>query len=451
MKIKSAIAALVTLSGTLSLTSMLQPTTALAANAQHKMQKSEIVLNGKVFSTEYTFVGGSPATTYMPIYYVQQLINKMLGTDSSSDVWNGINHTWTITTDSSASTDNVDTGIIVNGKAFEKAPILVDVNPSSGQPTTFMPIWYVQQLLNQLLNLSTGTDKWNGGATIPTWTISTSATGSQLTQSQMASAIWNVLNSASWDVNSHPSESDAGVTPSSTVPVTAGDVATWLADWASKSKGYDAHPYNDDSDVSYQPWSLKYEASQDAYTWAKINGLYQGTSVTSASSIISSGDKNALINNLKWWVNGYKSVSGGWTQLHLPFYSHYETWQLVSSGSFTQAQYDQMMTDDTTYFDQVEVKPSGSNFLVKLPDSSSRKIVWQVVDGSYTWGYSHGTSGTGFFGGNTLTVPNKGPGLTIFSASLNYQAQGSLIAYISKNGSLDLSNPYDVTDLQTPN
>ncbi|GMA65658.1 hypothetical protein NZD89_28030 (plasmid) [Alicyclobacillus fastidiosus] len=453
MKIK-AFATLVVLSSGLFAVTFASPAVAHAATSAHSMQKSVIILNGEVFSIQYKFVGASPATTYMPIYYVQQLINKVLGIDSSSDVWNGKEHTWSLTV-SSATPSELSSGsgakISVNGTVIEDAPTIVDVDPASGVQTTFMPIWYVQQLLNQILDLTSGTDVWNGGASTPTWTITTTATGSQETQSSMATAMWNVLDAASWDVNSHPSISDSGITPSSTVPATAGDVATWLEDWAANSKGYDAHPYNNDNDISYRPWSLQYEASQDAFTWANINGLFQGTSLSQSSSLVSSSNATTIISNLKWWVNGYKTLSNGWVELHIPFYSNYENWQNVASGAFTQSQYDQLMTDIDTYYDQLEIKPSGSELSVKLPDASSRNLVWQVVDGTYAWGYSHGTSGTGYHGGNTLSVTNKGPGISIRLASLNYEAQGTVIDYTNSSGELNFGKPYDTANLQFPN
>ncbi|MFD1674132.1 hypothetical protein [Alicyclobacillus fodiniaquatilis] len=453
MKLKKLSYTLFALSSTVSLTMMLEPSSAMAASSLHKMQKSEIVLNGKVFSNQYKFVGGSPTTTYMPVYYVQHLINSALEITSTNDVWNGTTHTWSLTvTDKTPKIISKGNGaaITLNGTTIENAPIITDVDPSSGKETTFMPIWYVQQLLNQLLNLSSGTDKWNGGAATPTWTITTKATDNTESQSDMATQMWSVLNASSWDVNSHPSPSAVGVTPSSTDPVTAGDIATWLADWAAQAKGYNDHPYNDDSDVSYQPWSLKYEASQDAYTWAKINGLYQGTSVTNANSSITTSESAAVISNLKWWINGYKNLSGGWTQLHLPFYSNYENWQNVASGAFSQSQYDENMTDTTTYYDELEVKQSGSNVLVKLPNAQKSNVVWQVVDGTYTWGYSHGTSGAGFYGGDTLTVPTNGPGIGIRIASLNFDAQGAVIDYVGQEQNIDFSKPFSVENGQYP-
>ncbi|SFV03726.1 hypothetical protein [Alicyclobacillus macrosporangiidus] len=418
----------------------------LAPGAQAATQTfspTHIYLNGQDVTNPVHTTAVDPSskqpTTFLPIYYAMQVLNK-LGIQSA---WDG--HTWSLTVPSSITVnlDNPATSpnqmsIAINGKVVQTAPKLVAKDPASGQDTTFIPIWYLSQVLNRLGISST----WDG----TNWRLTQTK---PVTQQDMANAMWQVLNATTWDVNSHPSMSDAGVNPTN-APVTAGDVATWLGDWASKAKGYVAHPYNNSSDMSYRPWSLQYEASQDPYTWATINGLYQGTSVSSGSSVITSADESTILANLRWWVTGYKTTSDGWVQLHLPFYSHYNEWQLVLGNVLTQAQYNQMMADDTTYFDEVKVKQSGSNLLVALPDASKSNLAWQVGDGSYTWGYSHGPSGQGFYGGITLTVPNKGPGLTIRMASLNADAHGLTIAYVNTDGGLVYGQPYDIMDLQYP-
>lgn len=150
--------------------------TAQAATSEHTMEKAAIVVNGKTFSQPYKFVGGVPATTYMPIYYVQQVINKALGISSSADVWNGNKHTWSITVSGKTPkvlSHGVGSAVVLNGTTIEDAPTIADVDPASGKATTFMPIWYVQQTLNELLGLNGMADKWNGAATVPTWTITT--------------------------------------------------------------------------------------------------------------------------------------------------------------------------------------------------------------------------------------------------------------------------------------
>lgn len=151
---------------------------AYASTASPKMTKAKIILNGAMFSEPYKFVGGNPQTTYMPIYYVQQLINKALNIQSSADMWNGNLKTWKLSVSNKTTkviSNGSGTAIYINGTVIEDAPTKAAVDPSSGKPTTFMPIWYVQQLLNQVLGLNSTTDVWDGSASTPTWTITTQA------------------------------------------------------------------------------------------------------------------------------------------------------------------------------------------------------------------------------------------------------------------------------------
>ncbi|MCL6453658.1 MAG: peptidoglycan-binding protein [Alicyclobacillus sp.] len=113
---------------------------------------SSITLNGKLISAPQSFVWQN--TTYMPIYYVQQLLkqfNILYG-------WDGTH--WTMQVPSTYNVDlsqmpidqqhSGDMDISINGHVFAYMKGLVEKDPASGHDTTYMPIWYVIKMLDRL-------------------------------------------------------------------------------------------------------------------------------------------------------------------------------------------------------------------------------------------------------------------------------------------------------------
>ncbi|WDL95644.1 InlB B-repeat-containing protein [Alicyclobacillus sp. ALC3] len=101
-------------------------------------------------------------TTYVPIWYVMQLL-KPMGIDST---WNGT--LWHMTTTAAVDLANISPGsgtsaIFMNGTLVQRLTHLVAVDPWSHKPTTYMPIWDVMEVLKRLGLQST----WNG----TTWTV----------------------------------------------------------------------------------------------------------------------------------------------------------------------------------------------------------------------------------------------------------------------------------------
>jgi len=146
-------------------TSMLMPPAFAQQTFHPTMKQSTIKVNGNEFSTQYEFVYNG--TTYMPIWYVMQVLNRIKGVTA---YWDGTNHEWTIGTDGGAGSfvklhvtaKGGQTGILINaGMAESHIITLVARDPRSHVMTTFMPIWYIQQALNAI-GLTPGTDVWNG-------------------------------------------------------------------------------------------------------------------------------------------------------------------------------------------------------------------------------------------------------------------------------------------------
>ncbi|WP_029421785.1 hypothetical protein [Alicyclobacillus macrosporangiidus] len=432
-------------------TAALALTTAFSPGAQVMavtFSPTHIYLNGQDITDPVHTAANDPSTnqptTFIPIYYAMQVLNR-LGIQSA---WDGTH--WSLTVPSSM-TPNLDNpaaspnqmSISINGTVVQTAPKLVAKDPASGQDTTFIPIWYLFQALNRLGITST----WDG----TNWRLTQTKPA---TQQDMANAMWQVFNANTWDVNSHPSMADAGVNPTN-APVTAGNVATWLAQWASKAKGVTASWGPNKG--QWIPYDLKYEVSTDPYMWASINGLFQETSVTGPSSVINSTDESTVLSNLQWWLTGDRVVNGV-HHLHVPFYSNFGMWygDTANSGApvnngISENDYQAYLADETKYYDQVTATVKGNTIYLTLPDTSKSfsNMAWHVVDGYWVYG---GWQAKDNRGGKTLQIPNNGPGLSIDTGTLNPRMylEGFQIAYVNLNGAPVFNQPYDWGEGQNP-
>lgn len=141
------------------------PVSAFATVNASSMSEKGIVFNQAVVSKPYGFVRNN--TTYLPIWYLMQALNKL----QIQSTWK--NHIWGLTTSGAADLNHVQAGsgpvsIEVNGQLVQKINDITAIDPASGKATTYMPAWYIMQVLNRLQTHS----KWNGTV----WQIYTSAT-----------------------------------------------------------------------------------------------------------------------------------------------------------------------------------------------------------------------------------------------------------------------------------
>lgn len=137
------------------------PLTAFASTNRPALQQKSIALNGKVVSKPSAVV--HDGTTYVPIWYIMQALdNANIHSTWKSPVWNlSTSHTPNV---SDLHVDNGSSSIYINGTFVQRINQIVNVDPSSGNQTTYMPIWYIMQILNCLGIKS----QWNG----TTWNIS---------------------------------------------------------------------------------------------------------------------------------------------------------------------------------------------------------------------------------------------------------------------------------------
>jgi hypothetical protein len=130
-----------------------------AIAAQSTPSWKNIQLNGQTLSKPAGIV--HDGTTYMPIFYLQQVLTKL----GIQNTWDGKTHTWNLTTPSymAPNMSNVkagtgDSSIYLNNTLIQKVNSVAAVDPASGQTTTYMPIWYLEQILQRL----PVTPTWNG-------------------------------------------------------------------------------------------------------------------------------------------------------------------------------------------------------------------------------------------------------------------------------------------------
>ncbi len=137
----------------------------------HSVTQKRIEVDGKLFAHPYSFVHNS--TTYMPIWYMMQLLDTL----HIGNKWNGVAKGWFmmaphVSLSRAIGISHHNTGIYLNGKLVGDAPTVVYHYPGSNEFTTFMPIVSIIRVLNLLDIHST----WKNG----TWNlvIPTSLSGS---------------------------------------------------------------------------------------------------------------------------------------------------------------------------------------------------------------------------------------------------------------------------------
>ena len=309
-------------------------------------QRTSIEVNGNQVSTPYRMVANS--TTYMPIYYVDKLLQSLGFTAQ----WNGTAHTWTLSNGKSAPSLSINgktgnTTIVVNGNTVEQNVSIIQAkDPASGVVTTFMPIWYVQQILNAM---GFGMDSWNGSVNPPTWTLAvngqvpTAPTAPNVTNGPMAAEVaqgllsvyatqqvwpWGYDMGLDWQpgYTQVPSSQWYGLStvfpnqPASAYPqllgmtnvpqnqpITAGTLAQWLYNWEKFAR------------IPHWEWStLKNQPSQDPYTLMNDYSMFYGTDFTSANSIVTARDLAAVEQNIKEVDQGYRMLGPDKIQVLVP-------------------------------------------------------------------------------------------------------------------------------------
>lgn len=202
---------------------MSSPVTLAATTASHSFQMT-IQSNGKTISNPYGIAqnDGSSVTTYVPVYYVDQLLTQLGLTVS----WNGTLKTWSIqTTRAGLNFSKVPLGmgntyITVNDTLREKVNTVTQADPASGTPTTYVPIYYLTPLLSAFGITST----WNGNSHTWSLTSSLSTTGGSSNSGSTASG-----NSGASVATTTSAITTSATAPSSTTTAPANTATPTLA------------------------------------------------------------------------------------------------------------------------------------------------------------------------------------------------------------------------------
>lgn len=116
---------------------------------QRTLKQKAIYFNGKLVSSPMAF--DDQGTDYMPIYYVQQML-KSIGIQYQ---WDGVH--WNLIVPSTIKVDmtNVQIGtgklqIEINGTLVKRVDGIANPDPASNEMTTYMPIFYMQGVLERL-------------------------------------------------------------------------------------------------------------------------------------------------------------------------------------------------------------------------------------------------------------------------------------------------------------
>jgi mannosyl-glycoprotein endo-beta-N-acetylglucosaminidase len=140
--------------------------------------KLNITVAGQSKFTPSGFVQNG--TTYMPLWYVQQALENI----GVHNTWN--DQAWDLTPPANATVNlnNIQAGsgsksITIQGKVIYQVDSFVATDPSSGSDTTYIPIWYVMQVLDRMGISST----WSNQA----WSLTALAGSSSSSSSGSAS------------------------------------------------------------------------------------------------------------------------------------------------------------------------------------------------------------------------------------------------------------------------
>lgn len=139
--------------------------------SQFHFYQSYIVLNGNNISSPMHIVAKDPLshqdTAWMPVYYLEQIFKKTgLATNWNGSVWNfqSFNKNIPFSLPIRESLNKSNMAFSINGTIIGYAPRITVKDPSGGNITSYVPIYYVMKYM-KYLGINPG---WNGTS----WTMS---------------------------------------------------------------------------------------------------------------------------------------------------------------------------------------------------------------------------------------------------------------------------------------
>jgi hypothetical protein len=131
---------------------------AFASSSTTSLKKASqlpIVVNGAVLSNPFEMTGMDSGNTtgFFPIYYFNQALAKV----GFTATWDGVNHVWAITAPAGTTVAPVaggvgtgNTSVTVNGTVVKKFNTQAAKDPAGSTVTTYLPIFYINNVLSAL-------------------------------------------------------------------------------------------------------------------------------------------------------------------------------------------------------------------------------------------------------------------------------------------------------------
>ncbi|WP_067625234.1 hypothetical protein [Alicyclobacillus acidiphilus] len=293
------------------------------AASSYTMQQKAIVLKGSstdTTSTEtkpYGFAEGQ--TMYMPIWYVMNVLQSV-GVQST---WS--NNVWNLVVPKSFTVDlsNIDVGsgaisLQINGTLVHKVNGIAAVDPASGKSTTFIPIWYIQQLLQRVGVKS----QWDG----TTWTLDASSLPPVLPSNEVET--WQLIS----DINQA-----FGISPDPSGPSPYTDLPATDAEWGDVHAAIEKGIYQPPSATlsgAYDPLSVQtadqmlwnaygmttadavYQPGEEPYQWATDVGLNPPN--LQETDFVTPQEFSEMVSNLGSHQQGFVETGSGTYQICYP-------------------------------------------------------------------------------------------------------------------------------------
>ncbi|WAH41694.1 hypothetical protein NZD89_26375 [Alicyclobacillus fastidiosus] len=343
-----------------------------ATSATYDMTKKTIVLNDKTVSQPYGFAHNQ--TMYMPIWYVETgLLQLGIKSTWKNNVWN-----LQVPSTMAVDTSNIQVGtghiqLEINGKLMHKVDGIAAVDPASGKPTTFIPIWYTQQLLARLGI----TSPWNGS----TWTLTTPSTVSSppvLPTDEVPT--WKLLQGveASFGISATAS----GTSPYDDIAATDAHFATtatairdhlYTPPSSTHSGAYEAVSVATADQVLWNAFGITEAAYQPGgapFAWANAVGL-NPTGVQS-TDLLTAQELAEMMSNLANQKAGFEKLGNNSYQIDYPIRDEaVATFSGDSAGGqpfFTSNQAVQTAIINTyQFFDNIQVTDENGTWELTMP------------------------------------------------------------------------------------
>jgi hypothetical protein len=411
-----------------TMTSTLMSSAGFAATA-YPTHAAGIYYNGSLTESLDDLTATDPwsnnATTFMPIWYVMQVLTNKLNIQSQ---WNGVTGQWHITTPTGMNIGSLPTvqansgtgvkSLYVDGQLVETFPALAYKDPKSGVLTTFVPIYYVGKVLSMLgvsQQWDGNTGQWNlTYGQQPPVTGSVTPNGKYSAIAAFAKAIGLKPVSGSGSYSDFPSGNPdngyvlAAIGKDYVQPDSSGKFGVNDAVSTSEFDQWFAHHFGINSN------NIVNNPGSNFLSWGNITELNSGVGNTNQ---LSTGNINTMTSNIANIDRGYKQIGNGKYQLlAIP---ENET------GSVTVAKIP--LSAITTGYETtstVMVSTQGGYLTVSLPTLPNSSWHW-VVGGANASGtkfssqYSTDNGGTWF--SETGPTNNRGIGAVLVRVPLGNQ------------------------------